>query len=242
VKKVRVAKALIEAYYGRATKYSYFSGCSTGGREALNAAALYGDEYDGVIAAAPSLEMPGVISRWAYAARLNPPSSAKLATLSQAQTVACDGVDGLVDGIISRPSACHFDPASLRCPADQDNASCLTDPEIDVVRTLRSDLTRKNGKPVDPRFGIGNPGTGLGVFMPVAGPGTPLLPGWQLPSVHRVQRPVVRSGDLRRSRMTCGPSSTCWNTPTIFRRTRIGCAGSCATARRSSSGTGRRTR
>ena len=175
VKTVRVAKALIEAYYGRATQYSYFSGCSAGGREALNAAALYGDEYDGVIAAAPALEMPGMISRWTYAARLNPPSSAKLATLSQAQIAACDGLDGLVDGIISHPSACSFDPASLRCPANQDHASCLTDPEIEAVRTLRTDLTLENGKTVYPRFGIGNPGTGLGVFMTLAGPGTPTL-------------------------------------------------------------------
>jgi hypothetical protein len=173
LKTVRVAKALIEAYYGRAPKSSYFSGCSTGGREALNAAAVYGDEYDGVIAAAPPFDMPGLTSRWAYAARLNPPSSAKLATLSQAQTAACDGLDGLVDGIISHPSACGFDPASLRCPANQDSASCLTDLEIEVVQSLRSDLTLKNGKPVYPRFGIGNPGTGLGVFMPLGGPGTP---------------------------------------------------------------------
>ena len=75
LKTVRVAKALIEAYYGRAPKSSYF-GRSAGGREALNAAAVYGDEYDGVIAAAPPFDMPGLISRWAYAARLNPPSSA----------------------------------------------------------------------------------------------------------------------------------------------------------------------
>jgi feruloyl esterase len=175
VKTVRVAKALIEAYYGQAPSYSYFSGCSTGGREALNAAALYGAEYDGVIAVAPALDMPGVVSRWADAARLTPPSSAKLATLSQAQTAACDGLDGLVDGIIHHPAACSFDPVSLRCPANQDDASCLNDREIDVVRTLRTDLTRTSGKVVYPGFGIGNPGTGLGVFMPLAGPATPTI-------------------------------------------------------------------
>ena len=126
-----------------------------------------------MIAAAPALELPGVISRWADAARLNPPPAPKLATLSQAQTAACDGLDGLADGIVSHPSACRFDPASLRCPPNQDNASCLTDSEIQVVQTLRTDLTLKNGKPVYPRFGIGNPGTGLGVFMPLGGPATP---------------------------------------------------------------------
>jgi Tannase and feruloyl esterase len=171
-KTVRVAKAVIDAYYGRRPKYSYFSGCSTGGRAALNAAAQYGDEYDGVIAGAPPVDMPGVISRWAYAARLTPPSAAKLAAMYQSQLTQCDGLDGLADGIISNPVACDFDAASLRCPANENSESCLTDQEIQVVQTLRVDLTLENGRLVYPRFGIGNPATGIGVFMPVGGPGT----------------------------------------------------------------------
>jgi feruloyl esterase len=174
-KTVRVAKAVIDAYYGRRPKYSYFSGCSSGGRAALNAAAHYGDEYDGVIAGAPPVDMPGVISRWAYTGRLNPPSAAKLAGMYQAQVTQCDGLDGLADGIISHPAACDFDPASLRCPANENSESCLTDQEVQVVQTLRADLTLENGRLVYPRFGIGNPATGIGVFMPVGGPGTPTI-------------------------------------------------------------------
>lgn len=172
-KTVRVAKAVVHAYYGRPPTYSYFSGCSTGGREALNAAAQYGDEYDGVIAGAPPVDMPGVISRWAYAGRLTPPSAAKLALLYQSQMNQCDDLDGLADGIISNPAACDFDPTSLRCPADENSESCLTDQEIQDVQTLRTDLTLENGTLVYPRFGIGNPATGLGVFQRLGGPGTP---------------------------------------------------------------------
>ena len=128
---------------------------------------------DGVVAAAPAVNMPGVISRWAYASRLNPPSAAKLEAMYQAQMTRCDGLDGLVDGIISNPAACDFDPESVRCPANTDSASCLSDQEIEAVQALRTDLTLQNGKLVYPRFGIGNPGTGLGVFMPLGGPGTP---------------------------------------------------------------------
>jgi Tannase and feruloyl esterase len=174
-KTVGVAKAVIDAYYGRRPKYSYFSGCSSGGRGALNAAAHYGDEYDGVIAGAPPFDMPGVISRWAYAARLTPPSAAKLAVMYQSQLTQCDGLDGLSDGIVSNPVACDFDAASLRCPANEDSESCLTDQEIQVVETLRADLTLESGRLVYPRFGIGNPATGIGVFMPVGGPGTPTI-------------------------------------------------------------------
>ena len=172
-KTVRVAKAVIDAYYGRPATYSYFSGCSGGGRAALNAAAHYGDEYDGVIAGAPSVDMPGVISRWAYASRLTVPSAAKLASMYQTQVATCDAGDGLLDGIISNPDACKFDPSSLRCAPNENDTSCLTDEEIESVQALRTDLTLENGRLVYPRFGIGDPGTGLGVFMSVAGPGTP---------------------------------------------------------------------
>jgi len=174
-KTVHVAKAVIAAYYGRPAKYSYFSGCSNGGREALNAAAHYGDEYDGVVAGAPAVNITGLISRWTYASRLTPPSAAKLAALDQAQTSQCDGQDGLLDGIIGNPAACSFDPASLRCPSNAPGDSCLTDPELQVVQTLRTDLTLENGRLVYPRYGIGNPSTGLGVFMRLGPPGTPTL-------------------------------------------------------------------
>jgi len=172
-KTVRAAKAVITAYYGRPATYSYFSGCSNGGREALNAAAHYGDEYDGVIAGAPAVELPGLVSRWTYASRLTAPSPAKLAAVNQAQIAACDTLDGLADGNVSNPDACHFDPASLRCAPNENGPTCLTDQEIESVQTLRADLTLENGRLVYPRYGIGNPGTGLGVFMPVAGPGMP---------------------------------------------------------------------
>ena len=172
-KTVQVAKAVIHAYYGQLPKYSYFSGCSAGGRGALNAAAKYGDQYDGVVAGAPTANMPGLVSRWAYAARLTPPSAAKLALAYQTQMAQCDGLDGLVDGVISHPAACRFDPASLRCVAGEDGQTCLTDEEIETLRSLRTDLTLGNGRLVYPGFGLGNPSSGAGVFMPVGGPGTP---------------------------------------------------------------------
>ena len=172
-KTLRLAKAVIAAYYGRPPKYSYFSGCSAGGRGALNAAAHYGDEYDGVIAGAPTRNMPGLVSRWAQAGQLNPPAAAKLATMYQSQVAQCDSLDGLVDGIISHPVACDFDPAVLRCPENEGSDSCLTDQEIQVIRRLRTNLTTENGSVVYSRFGIGNPATGFGVFMPVGGAGTP---------------------------------------------------------------------
>ena len=172
-KTVQLAKAVLREYYGRTPKYSYYSGCSSGGREGLNAAAKFGKEFDGILAGAPPRNFPGVVSRWALTTQLEAPSAAKLAAVQQAQVMQCDARDGLADGIISHPEACRFDVMSLRCPDGVNSDSCLTDAEIDVVKTLRADLRLANGRLAYPRFGLGNPATGFGVFMPVGGPGTP---------------------------------------------------------------------
>jgi feruloyl esterase len=139
----------------------------------LNAAAQYTDEYDGVVAGAPSRNTPGVISGWVRAGLLSPPSAAKMASLYRAELAQCDANDGLADGVMSHSRACRFDPATIGCAAGVDNDSCLTDAEIRAVNTIRSDLKLANGKLVYSRLGIGNPARG--VFMPLGPPGSPTV-------------------------------------------------------------------
>jgi pimeloyl-ACP methyl ester carboxylesterase len=172
-KTVRFAKAVIQFYYGEDPSYSYFAGCSNGGRGAFNAAAKYPDEYDGVIATSPGRNVPGLVSGWVRAALLPRPSPAKMATMYAAELAQCDVLDGLTDGIISNPAACHFDVEALRCPGDVDGSSCLTDIEIQAVNTIRSDVELIGGPTVYSRLGLGNPSTGFGVFQPLGPPGAP---------------------------------------------------------------------
>jgi hypothetical protein len=174
-KTIEFAKAAIREYYSRPARFAYFAGCSNGGRGAFNAAAKYGDEYDGVVAGAPSRNLSGLVSSWVRASLLPVPSASKLAAVYQAQLAHCDGADGLVDGIISNPADCDFDPSTLACPPGVNNGSCLTEAEIDAIKTIRSDVELANGRLVYSRFGIGNPGTGFGVFMPLGPPGAPTV-------------------------------------------------------------------
>lgn len=137
------AKAIIAHYYGARPAYSYFRGCSTGGREGLSAAQFYPEDFDGVIAGDPAF--PGrqgaIANNWDAQHLLDANeqpvfTEAKLRTLAGAVMRACDGVDGLEDGIIGDPRQCRFDPGVLACVEGQDNDSCLNAAQINAARAL----------------------------------------------------------------------------------------------------------
>lgn len=137
------AKKLMHVFYGRPQAYSYFSGCSDGGREALMEAQRYPDDFDGIMAGAGALNFQtqnAVFHAWQ--ARANTDADGKpillasrLPLLRKAVLAACDALDGFADGLISNPLACHFDPATLQCPANaKSTAACLSAAEVGVVR------------------------------------------------------------------------------------------------------------
>jgi len=137
------AKLIIAAYYGRAPKFSYWYGCSTGGRQALAEAQRFPADYNGIVAGAPALFLTHMqaASIWkAQAIRKNqgglvPPS--KLLLLHNAVLTACDARDGVKDGLLDDPRRCNFDPKILECKGE-DSPDCLTAAKITVVRAFYS--------------------------------------------------------------------------------------------------------
>ncbi|MDO5632475.1 MAG: tannase/feruloyl esterase family alpha/beta hydrolase [Paracoccus sp. (in: a-proteobacteria)] len=116
-----IAKRIITAYYGQAPQFSYFSGCSDGGREALMEAQRYPDDFDGIAAGAAALNFlvqnsmahgwnAHVVQPLSDDARL---TTDDLPVLHQAALDACDARDGTADGLISDPFGCDFDPLTL---------------------------------------------------------------------------------------------------------------------------------
>jgi Tannase and feruloyl esterase len=155
-KVVDTAKWLIQAHYGIKPRYTYFVGASQGGHEAFDAAQRYPADYEGVVAAYPAynpmlMHMGSqAMVRAIYGNAFNKPSTtwvnpAKIKLLTTAVMQACDGLDGLTDGIVSNVSACQKTfpiqtvRTQLRCVGGADTGdTCLSDVQIETIAKIAS--------------------------------------------------------------------------------------------------------
>lgn len=118
----KIGKPLTQAFYGlnNTRLYTYFEGCSDGGREGMSQVQRWGEEYDGVVAGAPALRFAQQQVNHVYPATVEqvmgyfPPPCA-LAKIVNATIIACDPLDGRTDGVISRTDLCqlNFNLSSL---------------------------------------------------------------------------------------------------------------------------------
>jgi feruloyl esterase len=179
------AKALIEKFYGQRPKYSYFAGCSDGGREALVEAQRYPDDFNGITAGAPALNFITQNTFFhGWNARVNTGAdgrailtAAQLPIFHTAVLAACDAADGVKDGLISDPRLCRFDPAVTQCKPGQDTSTCLSAEQVNVVREIYRGAHTAEGK----QLVIGGPMPGSemawrGVYVPDS-PEQPIMSG-----------------------------------------------------------------
>jgi feruloyl esterase len=116
----------------------------------------YPDDFDGIAAGAPANDLVVLNTYhhgWNNFANIDPTTqtyillAGRLPLLHQAVLAACDGIDGVVDGVIDDPRACHFNPATLLCPTGQtDTSECLTAAEVAAVRRLHDGPVNGLGK------------------------------------------------------------------------------------------------
>jgi feruloyl esterase len=145
----RIAKQIVARYYGQDAKYSYFTGCSTGGREGMLMTQRYPTYYDGVISGDPAMRtgFSGLGNTWrrvmfnqaAPKDAAGKPQPNKLFSESDKKLLvssmlnSCDALDGLKDGMVFNPEACKFDPAELVCKGAKTD-SCLSQPQVSALQ------------------------------------------------------------------------------------------------------------
>jgi len=144
-----LGKSLAEQYYGVAPKRAYFQGCSQGGRQGMVASQMYPQDFDGIISGAPAFNDVSRVGM-SLISRAFLPDAAKLSTaqirlVNAAALGACDRLDGVVDGIITEPDACSWDPQELACPSGTVADSCLSESQVIAVRSAYSNKRGPDG-------------------------------------------------------------------------------------------------
>jgi hypothetical protein len=141
------AKAIIGAYYRRQAAFSYFTGCSNGGRQALMEAQRYPQDFDGLIAGAPAYDITNIgaafiknikaVFRTPHSARTPVVSRDNLALIQRTALEKCDASDGVRDGIIDVPQQCRFSLNQVKaCANDAAAADCLTRTQRHAIETV----------------------------------------------------------------------------------------------------------
>src|ERR1700722_2934801 len=147
------AKAIIATYYGRPPAFSYFQGCSDGGREAMVETQRYPSDFNGVVAGSPAFAIAEAMERFIWEARWGHDDQGALVfdapaaeLLHDAVLKACDALDGARDGQIDDPRRCHFDPGTLVCRHAQSPPQCLTALQAEVARKFYSGPIDDSGR------------------------------------------------------------------------------------------------
>ncbi len=168
----RTAKRLVEIYYSDRPEYSYFEGCSMGGREAMMVTQRFPSYFNGVVSGDPAFRITkvgvwaayegqqlaalarsrGLISGFGVPFANNTFTNQDLQLVSNAVLKACDHLDEAVDGMVSNPQACttrRVKPLlqALRCEADKTPACLAADQVEAILNIYTSGAPNSRGEP-----------------------------------------------------------------------------------------------
>ena len=165
------ARAIIAANKGVQPRYSYFQGCSDGGREALMEAQRYPNDFNGIVAGDPANRWTHLLAGAAagYQALTATPQSwlspEKLKLVEAEALKQC----GDADGVIEDPIACHFRPETLRC-AGTIEPGCLSGDQITALNKIYDGPVDATGRTVMAGFSPGGEGEDNGWSRWITGP------------------------------------------------------------------------
>ncbi len=163
-----VAKEIISRYYTKPAAYSYFVGCSTGGREGMILSQRYPKVFNGIVSGDPAMRtglsnlaiaqwFPVAYNQAAPKDASGKPEVDRFLTEDERKLFMgrlmnqCDTKDGLADGMISDPLGCDFDPAVLACKSGQ-SGSCIAPEKIAAIKKAFAGPKNAYGTQVYPGF------------------------------------------------------------------------------------------
>ncbi|MBO9828262.1 tannase/feruloyl esterase family alpha/beta hydrolase [Xanthomonas sp. A2111] len=173
-----MAKRVVQIAYGKAPDYSYFGGCSNGGRHGMVAAARDAQDYDGILVGDPGLHLPNAaIADLAAAQQLAALSEdgrdpqaglndAERALVADRILATCDALDGVRDGMVQDVVACQARFRLARdvptCGRAGRTGQCLTAAQKRALEAIHAGVRNRAGTPLyapfpyDPGIASGN--------------------------------------------------------------------------------------
>jgi feruloyl esterase len=174
-----LAKRIIKIYYGKRVHYSYYKGCSTGGRQGMIEAQRYPADFDGIMAGAPLVYLTKVTMRDVWQAQhvlglpVDGDANTMMAKVSAAIYKKCDSVDGLVDGMIDDPRQCAFNALSElpACSGDVPDPAfnCFTTAQRTAIQKIYDGPRNSAGKLLFKGTPVGGEAAGPTFFGPNSG-------------------------------------------------------------------------
>lgn len=153
------SKQITLRFYDRPIDYSYFKGCSTGGRQALMSAQRYPGDFDGIIAGAPAnrhLHLHTFDVSMRIDLSRNPKEAIDEATAKSVSDTILQHCDKLGEGFLNNPEQCHFDFSTLQCGKSK-SAQCITPAQLKTVKKFYEGVFTSKGRQVFASQPLGNP-------------------------------------------------------------------------------------
>lgn len=146
---VEVGKLMTKAYYGQGITRSYYSGCSTGGRQGLKEIQISPESFDGALIGAPAWDtkylMPWITKIAVDVLNDGTFGLNEMNFLGTQIRTLCDAKDGHKDNIVSWPEQCNPDLDTLLCPGTGPSSGCLTAGQIETAKKIYSDYVTSDG-------------------------------------------------------------------------------------------------
>lgn len=161
---IGAGKQVVAQYYSQDHSYSYYLGCSTGGRQGMKSAQMYPSDFDGIIAGSAAADY-NHLEDWTGRFILltgTDSSDPRFLTQDDWQTVhdevlaQCDEpLDGVADGILEDPTICNFNATKLDCSVVANGTACLTSTQVTTVYNVYTPLYDQDGNLLYPGLSPG---------------------------------------------------------------------------------------
>lgn len=155
-------KRIVELFYQQSFRKSYYLGCSLGGRQGIKSSQMFPTDFDGIVAGSPAVDFNNLVSWRASFFPITGSSTspdfispALWSVIHDEVLKQCDGIDGVMDGIIENPNLCHFNATTLLCPTGV-SSNCLSSVQVGMVEKIFSPFLDGNGGLIFPAMQPGS--------------------------------------------------------------------------------------